>query len=137
MKSVALALVLVLLGGAAQADPITTFRQICMANLGQPAAAIKAGKSDGFNMTSLAANSSMGFKGSSDESVQINVATRHAFECAVTTSDMANPSAVTRQFFEALGLTGKGGKAKGKVGGKTYTFLHDTKGGEAFVVYAD
>ncbi len=79
----------------------------------------------------------MGVRKKTDETLQINVATNHKFECAVTTSDMANPEQVRASFFKSLGLKPKGATAKGTIGGTTYTFLHDTRGGEAFVMYSN
>ncbi|MEO8530829.1 MAG: hypothetical protein ABI459_06380 [Deltaproteobacteria bacterium] len=137
MNIITSALIVFACAGAAQADPIATFKQLCMQNLGNSSGAIKAGKKVGFTMITMGPGASMGFRNSTDESLQVNVATRHKFECTVTTSDMANPNAVADRFFAELGLTGRKGKAAGKIGGKTYTFMHDTKGGEAFVVYSD
>ncbi len=121
---------------AVQAGSIDTFRQFCVANAGQPQAIADAGTKAGFRMTS-AAGGVMGFRKATDESLQVNVATKHKFECAVTTSDMANPEKVSADFFKSLGLTPRGATAKGSIGGTTYTFLHDTKGGEAFVMYSN
>lgn len=126
-----------MLAASASADAIDTFRQICVANAGNVAAIVDAGNRAGFSLSPFSGNSHMGVRTSTDESLQINVATSHSFECAVTTSDMQNPQAVNQRFFKSLGLTPRGGTARGVLNGKTYTFLHDTKGGEAFVIYAD
>ena len=126
----------VLAASAVHAGSIDTFRQFCVANAGDPQAIANAGKKAGFKMTS-AVGGMMGFRKKTDESLQVNVATKHKFECAVTTSDMANPGQVSADFFKSLGLKPKGATAKGSIGGKTYTFLHDTRGGEAFVMFAD
>ncbi len=137
LKSFAGALVLAMIPFSVQAGSIGTFRQLCVANAGDPAAIAAAGTKAGFRMSKMAAGKAMGFRKSTDESLQVNVATKHKFECAVTTSDMANPEQVGADFFKSLGLTPKRGTAKGKIGGKTYTFLHDTRGGEAFVMYSN
>lgn len=126
-----------LCANAAAADPIETFRALCMANLGNPAGIEQAGKSAGFNMMELAPNSFMGSRDSTDESLQINAFSSHAFECAVTTSDVADANAFRDAFFAAIGVPHSNGTAKGSVGGQSYTFMHDTNGGEALVVYAN
>ncbi len=122
---------------AATAGPVETFRSICFAHLSDPAAIEKAAKKAGFDMTPLGQGSAMGARAKTDETVQINAFTSHKFECAVTTSDVADPAALGAKFFTALGLNAKGSKARAKANGQTYTFMHDTKGGEAFVVFAD
>ncbi len=132
-----LTIALICLASGAQADAIQTFRQLCLANAGNPAAIITAGKKAGFDMTPLAKNSAMGMRTKTDESLQVNVFTKHKFECAVTTSDIQNPEKVSSEFFGALGLKPRRGQAKASVGGKRYTFMHDTKGGEAFVMFAN
>ena len=127
----------VFLGHAAAADPIKTFQTACMANAGDVAAIEATIKRAGFKVQELAPGSFIGARKSSDETVQVNVFTKHKFECAVTTSDMKNPKDVSKTFFETLGLKPRRGKATGRIGGKKYTFLHDTNGGEAFVMYAN
>ncbi|MBK5933270.1 hypothetical protein C8N32_109129 [Rhodovulum imhoffii] len=120
----------------AQAGAIDTFRQICVSNAGNPSAIIAAGNKAGFGMEKMAVGA-IGFRTKTDESLQVNVATKHKFECAVTTSDMANFEQVRADFFKSLGLKPKRGTARGIIGGKTYTFLHDTRGGEAFVMFSN
>lgn len=136
MKRVlATSIALACLSTGVQADSIKTFRQLCLANAGNPSAIMAAGKKAGFDMTKIGESSAMGLRKKTDESLQINVFTNHAFECAVTTSDMANPDQVGAAFFKSLGLKPKRGQAKGSVGGQSYTFKHDSEGGEAFVMY--
>lgn len=135
-------IILCFLSVPAMADPVKTFSNLCFANLGNPTAIIRAGKRAGFRMTSLGSpSSSMGMRNRTDESLQVNVFTQHAFECAVTTSDVDNPSALAKEFFDRLGLRGrKRGKiwtAAGRVSGKKYVFVLDTNSGEALVVYSD
>lgn len=128
---------LAVLATSAAADPIATFRATCMGALGNPAAIAQAGTAAGFQMTEIGAGSFMGSRASTDESLQINAFTSHKFECAVTTSDVADPNAFRDQFFQAIGIAHNGGEARGAVAGQTYTFKHDTNGGEALVVFAD
>lgn len=121
----------------AHADPIETFRALCLPQIGNPAAIKRAARRAGFEMQDMGRNSFFGFRKSTNESLQINVATRHQFECAVTSPDMPNPNAVRARFFDSLGLKPRGQTARGTLNNTTYTFLHDTNQGEAFVVYAD
>lgn len=122
---------------SAIAGPIDTFRSLCMSHLGDPAAIAQAGKAAGFTLTEIGAGSFMGSRDSTDESLQINAFTSHKFECAVTTSDVADPNALRDQFFQSIGIPHNSGEARGAVAGRTYTFKHDTNGGEALVVFAD
>lgn len=121
----------------ATADPVSTFRTLCMANLGNPAAIEQAGKSAGFQMLELGTNSFMGTRDSTDETLQINAFSSHKFECAVTTSDVTDPNAFRDTFFAAIGIAHTNGTPTGSVAGQTYTFTHDTNGGEALVVFAN
>ncbi len=65
------------------------------------------------------------------QTIQLNVATGFKFECAVTTDDVANPKWFGNAFYSAVGGTTK------EVNGKTYGYLHDTKGGETLVVFSN
>lgn len=69
-----------------------------------------------------------------DESVQVNVFTKAAFECAVTTSDVADPEALRAQFFAALGISSPKSQVKAKIKGRSYSIKFDTNGGEALVI---
>ena len=137
MKMQAAATLITVAASTSYADPIATFRTLCVNNVGNPAAIEQAGSNAGFGMTPLGNDSYMGSRNSTDEALQINAFTQHAFECAVTTSDVADPSTLRDSFFQTLGLSHKNGQARGTVDGRTYTFLHDTNGGEAFVVFAN
>ena len=136
MKQLLTALAIMSLSSAAHADVIDTFKTVCMSDLGNPAAIAKRGSAKGFKMNNLSGDAWMGFNKKIDQSLQINAFTKNSFECAVTTSDVSDPNALRKEFFSGLGLKDRKGVAKGKIGGKTYYFKHDTKGGEALVVYA-
>ena len=125
------------LASSAAAGPIDTFRSLCMSNLGNPTAIAQAGKVAGFDLIELGAGSFMGSRDSTDESLQINAFTSNKFECAVITSDVADPTAFRDQFFQSIGIPHSGGEARGTVAGQSYTFKHDTNGGEALVVFAN
>ena len=118
-----------------QVASFETFKTMCLNNIDQPQKIIEAGNRAGFNMRSLAPESAMGFRLSSDESLQVNAFTRKDFECAVTTSDISDPASVTRAFFAMLGITHRGNVGTKTINGTQYSFLHDTNGGEAFVVF--
>lgn len=118
------------------AGPVETFQSLCMGNIGNPAKIEAAAKKAGFKMTSLAPNSAMGMRRATDESIQINAFTKHKFECAVTTSK-GNSATLRESFFQSIGAKHKRGVATGKINNVKYTFLHDPKGGEAFVVFSD
>lgn len=138
MRKFAIILAMVALPVAGQAaDSTQTFRQLCMAHAGDTAAIRKAAVKAGFKVMDLGPNVFMGMRDKTDESVQVNMATRHRFECAVTTSSKGNAKANEAAFFGSLGLTPTRRQAKGRIGGTPYTFLYDPKDGEAFVIYAD
>lgn len=126
-----------MLATSAAADPIDTFRTLCMNHLGDPAAIEQAGTAAGFQMLELQPDSYMGSRDSTDETLQINAFSSHKFECAVTTSDVADPDAFRETFFAAIGIPHRNGTATGSVAGQSYTFSHDTNGGEALVVFAN
>jgi hypothetical protein len=121
----------------AQADAIDSFFRHCVNNAPDVSAIANSAANAGFQITEIGANARLGLRRSSDETIQVNVATQHRFECAVTTSDMPNPAQVTETFFTRLGLSPRRGRAQGTIGGQSYTFMHDTNGGEAFVMYID
>lgn len=137
MRQIVLAAAVTLAPAWVAADSIDTFRSLCLPTLGDTAATKRAAEQAGFDVFELEPDSFLGSRTATDETLQVNVATRHTFECAVTTSDMANPADVTARFFAMLGLTPRGAKASGSVNGERYTFMHDTNDGEAFVVFAD
>ncbi len=137
MKALATAMFVLFSAGIAHADVIDTFRGTCLTGIGNADGIRTLGAKMGFDMTKLSAGSYMGNKSSTDESLQINAFTSHKFECAVTTSDVADPKALEARFFQAIGLKPSGSKASGRVNGTTYTFAYNTHGGEALVVYAD
>ncbi len=126
-----------LFASSAHADAINTFKTLCFENAGSVAAIRKAATNHGFKVNKLGKNSYLGTRASTDERVQINVFTKHSFECAVTTSDMPRPRRISREFLKSLGLNGNKGRARTVIDGRSYTVLHDTKGGEAFVIFAD
>lgn len=136
-KSILLSSIGFMAATAASADAISSFRSLCLANAGDAAAIKSAGDRAGFKMREIGSNSFMGFNTRIDQSLQINAFTRNKFECAVTTSDMGGDRAVASKFFGALGLTQRQGQARGKIGGDTYTFKHDGRGGEAFVMFSN
>lgn len=119
------------------AGPIATFQTLCMPNLSAPSAIKAAGTAAGFEMMELATDSYLGTRDSTDETLQINAFTRHKFECAVTTSDVADANAFRDSFFAAIGISHANGTGTGTVAGQSYTFSHDTNGGEALVVFAN
>lgn len=136
-SSALLALGLALAPGLSSADAIDTFKSLCLPYLqdleGTKAAARKAG----FTFTPFGDQGLFGARPGTDESIQVNVATSHPYECAVTTSDMPDPASVAARFFAELGLNPSGNKAYGQIKGQRYTFLHDSDGGEAFVVFKE
>ena len=128
-------ILLTVLAQNAYAGPIDTFKEVCLNNAGNTAAIREAINAQGFEIKNYKNGAFVGFRKSTDESVQVNVFTKHAFECAVTTSDIKQPRKIKKQFFKELGLKPSFGKASGSLGGKSYTFVHNTKGGEAFIMY--
>ena len=106
-----------------------------MSNLGNPAAIAQAGEAAVFDPMEIGAGRVKGSRDSTDESLQIF--TSNNFECAVTTSDVADLTAFRDQFFQSIGIPHSGGEARGTVAGQSYTFKHDTNGGEALVVFAN
>lgn len=130
-----LALAVLFCAAPAYADSIQTFRQFCLAHAPDSAAIKGAGERAGFDFSDFPPNGYIGFRRATDETLQINVATRHQFECAVTTSSAGNPVATGAAFFSALGLTPNRREARGLVRGEVYTFRYDPRGGEAFVMY--
>jgi hypothetical protein len=108
-----------------------------MSNLRNPAAIAQAGKAAGLDPMEIGAGSIMGLRDSTDESLQINAFTSNNIECAVTTSDVADPTTFRDHFFQSIGIPHSGGEARGTVAGQSYTFKHDTNGGEALVVFAN
>ncbi|MCX8508082.1 MAG: hypothetical protein ORN49_04250 [Rhodobacteraceae bacterium] len=143
MKTLSTILSITLLAGAtaASADPIKTFKALCLAHPGDTGAIVAAGKKAGFVPMSLGSdmdkNTFIGEKKSTGEALEVNAFTSHSFECALAVDDMQNPEAVRAAFFKAIGLPTDDITARGTIGGKTYTFLHDTNGGETFVMFAD
>lgn len=125
------------LASPVSADAIATFQSICMNNLGNPAAIAQAGTAAGFALVEIGTDSFMGSRASTDETLQINAFTSNKFECAVTTSDVADPDAFRDRFFQSIGIAHNSGEARGAVAGQTYTFKHDTNGGETLVVFAN
>jgi hypothetical protein len=137
MKKLIAVFTMCLLGTAANADTIGTFKKTCLAHLGNPSAIIKAGSRNGFKKSlDLGGLGWIGSNKKTDLTLQVNAFTKHKFECAVTSPDVNDPKALGAAFFSELGLKPKRGAATGKVNGVTYVFMHDTKGGEALVVYA-
>jgi hypothetical protein len=121
-----------------QAGPVETFHALCVKHLSDPAAIVAAAKKAGFKMTSVGANNFIGDRKKTDESVQINAFTQHKFECAVTTSDVADPKALYAQFMASVGIAKpRHNPSSAKINGKKYSFLYDTTGGEALIVYAE
>ncbi len=116
-------------------QPIRTFQQLCMTNLDQPAAIIAAGQEAGFDMDVFAEDKAMGRRKSTDETLQVNVFTRNAFECAITTGGREEGAEWTAIFFESLGIESSGTSATFAIKKVEYTLLHDRNGGENFVVY--
>jgi len=123
------------LASSVTASPRDTSRSLCMSNLGNPAAIAQAGEAAVFDPMEIGAGSVKGSRDSTDESLQIF--TSNNFECAVTTSDVADLTAFRDQFFQSIGIPHSGGEARGTVAGQSYTFKHDTNGGEALVVFAN
>lgn len=116
------------------AGPVETFQGLCMAHLDDVAGLRRAAQAQGFDLTELGPESFMGMRARTDESVQVNVFTKAAFECAVTTSDVADPEALRAQFFAALGISSPKSQVKAKIKGRSYSIKFDTKGGEALVI---
>ena len=119
----------------ALADPVATFRGLCMAHLDDVPALRAAATKQGFAPTDLGPNAFMGLRQKTDEGIQVNAFTRAAFECAVTTSDVANPETLRRQFFDALGIDTPKSEVAVQIGGRAYRVRFDTKGGEALVIF--
>ena len=134
MKLILAALSL-LMATSAMADPVATFRGLCMAHLDNVPALRAAAAKQGFAPTDLGPNAFMGLRQKTDESIQVNAFTRAAFECAVTTSDVANPETLRRQFFGALGIDTPKSEVAVKIGGRAYRVRFDTNGGEALVIF--
>jgi hypothetical protein len=123
----------------ASADMVDTFKSICLAHLDDPAGVQKAARSAGFKGGLLAEvmgkDAYIAFHDETAETVMLNVATPHEFDCAITSPDLPGPEKLRQTFFASLGIkTGKS-MVKAKVGGKQYTFKFDTYDGEALVVY--
>jgi len=129
--------VLLVLASTASADVVKTFSSTCLQNLGNPAAIEKSAKKQGFTDSSLNElfDGYIGERKKTDETVQVNIASKNSFECAVTTSDVANAEEVRMRFFQSLGISTKKSEVAAKVGDQRYTFKFDTQGGEALVVY--
>lgn len=123
---------------AAHSGVVETFHSLCFAHLSDPAAIVSAAKKAGFTMTPISNASFIGTRKKTDESVQINAFTKHKFECAVTTSDVADPKALYAKFTASVGIAKpRHNPSWVKINGKKYFFLFDTSGGEALIVYAD
>ena len=116
---------------------VQSFISLCHQNLDAPEAIARTATSQGFNiLPGLGAlGETIGLRKATDESVQINVATKHAFECAVTTSDVSNPAALRDEFFSAVGLPTGRSQVEATINGNNYFYRFDSNGGEALVVY--
>lgn len=126
-----------IIGSQAIADPIDTFKSICFKNAGNVAAIRADITKNGYKIEELKKDSFMGYLASTDESVQVNAFTNKSFECAVTTSDMRGARRLKKRFFREMGLNTKEITPTAVIAGTTYTFFHNTKGGEAFVMYVE
>ena len=126
---------LVATGFAANADVVDTFHNVCMKGLGKSQETERAAKAAGFKRSPISdvMGGYMGDK--AGETVQINIATRNSWECAVTRSDVADPEELRSRFFNSLGLKTRKAQVSARVGGQRYVFKFDTSGGEALVVY--
>jgi hypothetical protein len=133
----AFVLATVLAGASARADVIDEFQALCLSHLDQPAGSKKAAAKRGYAPVDLGKGSFMASNRKIDTTLQVNAFTRHSYECAVTTSDVADPKALKARFFQSLGVKAKGNRVAAKVGSQTYTFEFNTTGGEALVVYRD
>jgi hypothetical protein len=135
VSKVAFATLSLLLATSALADPVATFRGLCMAHLDDVPALRSAAAKQGFGPTDLGPNAFIGMRKKTDESIQVNAFTRAAFECAVTTSDVADPETPRRKFFAALGIDTPKSEVAVKIGRRAYRIKFDTKGGEALVIF--
>ncbi|MFD2172623.1 hypothetical protein [Rhodobacter lacus] len=122
---------------------VETFGALCAAHLDDPAGIANAARARGFGPSALSGSQLLGpsayiaRNSALNQSVQVNVTTPHGFECAVTGADVAAPELLRQAFFAAQGLAGSASTAQKVVNGKRYTFVFNTNGGEALVVYRD
>ncbi|MEM9716326.1 MAG: hypothetical protein AAF826_07395, partial [Pseudomonadota bacterium] len=113
-------------------------KKTCFAHIGDKDAIAQSAKKLGFTRSELSDvfGGYMGQNKRLDQTIQVNIATKNKFECAVTTSDAPNPEILRVNFFESVGLSSNKSTAKARINGKRYTFKFDSNGGEAFVVFA-
>lgn len=121
----------------ASTPSIKTFMTHCLAGAPNVAAIRSSAKKAGFTFVAFGPNAFLGSRTATDESLQLNVASSHSFECAVTTSSARNSTAVRAAFFDTLGVAQRGGVGTLIKNGKRYTVLHNSAGGEAFVISSD
>ncbi|WP_217642090.1 hypothetical protein [Aliiroseovarius crassostreae] len=129
----------------APSSVVSTFMQTCNAQLGNPSGIVQAAQQIGFSgglgssdaQVSEIIGGQLLFNPALDQTVQVNVATSNAFECAVTTSDVADPLALKAEFYEAVGVKGNRNMVNASINGKAYTYKFDTRGGEALVVFSN
>ncbi|WP_394153442.1 hypothetical protein [Loktanella salsilacus] len=118
-------------------DVVATFRTVCLNNLGDVQATRSTATALGFQPM---ADDNGGFallNAGTDQTVQVNYMTNRRFECAVTTSDAADPATLRSAFFGLVGARNvkEGTTVASTINGKSFTFAYDTSGGEALVMY--
>jgi hypothetical protein len=127
-------------GTAARFDSVASFEQVCLHNLGNPSASARVARRLGYVPVPEASDVLTGYlalDATAASSVQINLATRHAYECAVVTEDFEDPEALRQAFFEAIGLQTSASLVEAQVGTQSYWFKFDSSQGEALIVYQD
>lgn len=115
---------------------IALFQKTCATHTPDIPAIVAAGQSAGFDMKRNG-NSAYGSKVAEGGalSLQINMASSYAYECAVTSIGNQDSDAQTRQaFFNAMGIKHRGGQGTINLGGKSYILKHLVIGGGAFGV---
>lgn len=121
-------------------DSVETFEQVCLHNLNNPKASARVARRLGYVASPDISDLLTGYLAinpANEASVQINLATRHAYECAVVTADSEDPESLRQAFFKTLGLQTSASLVQAQIGVQSYWFKFDTTEGEALVVYQD
>lgn len=118
------------------ADPIKSFKQLCMAHAPNVDALSRAARRQGFEIVPLSLNSFMGLRDRTDETLRVNVGNESGFECSITTSGDGDSYGAQMRFFQALGTSGHSGKGAGELRGQYYEFLFESAGGDRMILRA-
>lgn len=118
---------------------VAAFASACLQNSPSVAAIVAEGRRLGFDMNEIGPDAAFGVKesGADYTSLQINMASSYAFECAVTTLVSQNTSAasVRNAFFAGVGQQPTAsGSTTVTLNGKSYKLSHEALNGGAFGV---